>query len=710
MKKVLASCLVALLILSQAIIPSAAETALSDISGHWAEQTILKLVGKGYVSGYPDGTFKPDNTVTRAEFLKILTAVLQIAPANEGASAFSDVTASDWFFGYVVAGVERGLVGGYPDGTFKPNNPITRQEAAKILVSAKSVNPEQYDPATSNVPNEVLDWSSVSDWAQKFVIGAIANNLMKGDPTGNFRPVANLTRAETAVIGDRMIPVQLGGTFIFGRGADSVKLDPADVTDGESARATQQIYDTLTMFDGSTTLVKPGLATKWTVTEDNLIWTFELRQGIKFHDGTVFNADAVIFNFERWWDSENSYHKGTFEYWETMFGAFKGEEGSVLQSITKIDDYKVQLTLSQPYAPLLNTLAMFCFAIASPKAIQEQGAENYATATQYPPIGTGPFKFVDWAKDDVISLEKNPDYWGEPARLDKVLLRVIPDNSARYLALKSGEIHGMEGANPEDAKAAMSDPDLQVLLRPAMNVGTVIFNVETAPFDKLEVRQAIAMAIDKQAIVQAFYGDTGLVANQFLPPSLWGFNKDLEDYNYDPVAAKNLLTAAGYPEGFETDFWYMPNPRPYFPDPKGIGEAIAADLEKIGIKVNLKTEDWSTYLDDRRSGKFNMWMMGWTGDNGDPDNFIFFHYGIPRPGEGNYNNPELIQLLLDAQKEVDQEKRDQLYQQAALIIHNDCPRLFIGHNQVPLLFSKKISGYIVNPTATEIFNEVTIAP
>jgi len=154
----------------------------------------------------------------------------------------------------------------------------------------------------------------------------------------------------------------------------------------------------------------------------------------------------------------------------------------------------------------------------------------------------------------------------------------------------------------------------------------------------------------------------------------------------------------------------MPNPRPYFPDPKGIAEAIAADLAKIGVRVNLKTEDWTTYLADRGDGKFNLWMMGWTGDNGDPDNFLFFHYGVPRPGEGNYNNPELIEILKEAQTVVDQEQRAMLYKQAAAIIHEDCPRIFIGHNQVPLIFSKKVSGYVVNPTSTEFYNTVVLEP
>lgn len=708
MRKILVSALIACLVFSLAAIPMTAATSLSDISGHWAEKSINSLLEKNFVSGYPDGTFKPDNPVTRAEFLKILTSVLNIAPTTGGTSEFSDVSPDDWFFPYVVAAVEKGIVSGYPDGTFKPNNPITRQEAAKIVVKAKGIDETQ--AAVDFTLSMLSDGDQVAEWAQPFVAAAVEEEIMMGDPSGAFRPNAQITRAETATIGFRMLPVEVAGTFIFGRGADSVKLDPADVTDGESARATVQIYDTLVMFKGETTLIKPGLAKSWTVSSDNLTWDFHLRKGVKFHDGTDLNAEAVLFNFERWWDTDNPYHKGTFEYWESMFNGFKGDEGCVIEKFEVVDDYTFRIVLKQPFAPLLSNLAMFCFAIASPEAIKSQGPENFATSTEYPPIGTGPFKFVEWVKDDRIVLERNPDYWGEKAKIEKVILKVIPDNSARYLALKSGEIMGMEGANPDDVKAAKSEPGIQVLLRPAMNVGTVIFNVTAPPFDKVEVRKAIAMAINKPEIVEAFYGETGLVANQFLPPSLWGYNEELEDYPYDPEGAKALLASAGYPDGFETDFWYMPNPRPYFPDPKGIAEAIAADLAKIGVRCNLKTEDWTTYLADRREGKFNLWMLGWTGDNGDPDNFLFFHYGVPRPGEGNYNNPELIKILSDAQKVVNQAERAELYKKAAEIIHEDCPRLFIGHNQVPLLFSTKVTGYVVNPTSTEIYNTVVLLP
>ena len=685
----------------------------SDFSGHWAEKDIAALMEKGLISGYPDGSFKPDNPVTRAEFLKILLSVLGKVPIYGVDSRFSDVGQEDWYFGYVMAAVSAGIVSGYPDGTFKPNVQVTREEAAKIVVKAKGIDETQVvrDGELSSILASISDSASISEWAKPFVATAVKNDLMKGDPSGAFRPQDQITRAEAATIGSRVIEVVFGGTFIFARGADSSSLDPAAIWDDEVGRVTCQIYDTLVSLKGETTLVGPGLATEWTVSEDHLTWTFKLRQGVKFHDGTDFNADAVVFNFERWWDKDNPYHKGSvFEAFSYTFGGFKGEEGCILTGVNKVDDYTVQFTFNQPFSPFLSVLTEWPFEISSPTAIKNEGPENYGTNASYPPVGTGPFKFSDWVKDDKIVLVRNPEYWGEKAKVDQLIFRVIPDNSARYLALKTGEIQGMEGANKEDAVAAKNESALQVLLRPPLNVGTVMFNLEMPPFNDIRVRKAIAMAIDKEALVKAFLGDFGLVANQMLPPSVWGYNKDLQDYTYDPDAARALLAEAA-PEGLPPiDFWYMPNPRNYLPDPKGMAEAIAADLSKVGLKVNLKTEDWTSYLNDWTDGKLPMFLAGWTGDNGDPDNFLYFTFGVKGAEGGFYENPQVFKLITDARVETDINKRAELYKQAALLIYEDCPRVFLCYVMTPVLLSNKVQGYVVNPTPVVRYNTVWLRP
>jgi peptide/nickel transport system substrate-binding protein len=278
----------------------------------------------------------------------------------------------------------------------------------------------------------------------------------------------------------------------------------------------------------------------------------------------------------------------------------------------------------------------------------------------------------------------------------------------------------MEGVNPDDVKVVRADPNLQLILRPTNTTGYVAFNFKVKEFQDKRVRQAFAHAINKKGIVDALYGGTGMVATQFQPPPLWGHNKELKDYDYNPQRARDLLKEAGFGQGIKEitwedgrkeplQFWYMPVSRPYYPNPKEIAEAMAADLAKVGIAVQLQTTDWTVYLDKSRNGQMPIFMLGWTGDNGDPDNFVcYFFCAIGAPRMGFYANQPLTELLLQAQKLTDQEKRAELYRKAEQMIHDDVARLFIAHNQPPLAFLKKVRGYVANPTGSEFFNTVQV--
>ena len=502
---------------------------------------------------------------------------------------------------------------------------------------------------------------------------------------------------------------------------DAVRLDPADYDDGQTAARAEQIFETLVEFDGATTNVRPALAESWTTSADGKTWTFSLRKNVKFHDGTPFNADAVLWNYNRQWDEKHPYHTQDYatlswEYWHDVIGwGFKGEKSPLMQNIKKVDDYTVQFVLSDASGPFLINMALFSNGIASPASFDKNKADTFKN-----PVGTGPFKFVEWVKDDHITLQKNSDWWGgaNTVAIDRLIFRVIKDNSARYLAVKAGDCNGMgEGANPDDAKAAASDPNLQVLSRPPLNVGYVNIQQKTKPLDNVKVRQAIAWAINKKAIVDTLYAGNGQMATQFLPQSLWGWNPDIKQTCCDAEKAKALLKDAGQDKGFTIDFWYMPVSRPYYPDPKAIAQAIAADLAKVGIATNLKTEDWGQYKIDDQQGKFTgIWLLGWTGDNGDPDNFLFTFFGDDPPGAGastkrsGYFNKDLNDLLMKAARLPDVKSREPLYKQAAVLIDADTPRVPIAHSTVPLIFSKKVSGYIPNPVGTEFFKTVKLAP
>jgi peptide/nickel transport system substrate-binding protein len=269
-------------------------------------------------------------------------------------------------------------------------------------------------------------------------------------------------------------------------------------------------------------------------------------------------------------------------------------------------------------------------------------------------------------------------------------------------------------------KVVKADPNLQIILRPTNTTGYVAFNYKVKELKDGRVRQAIAHAINKKGIVDALYGGTGMVATQFQPPPLWGYNKELKDYDYNPERAKQLLRDAGFGQGLKEitwddgkkeplQFWYMPVSRPYYPNPKEIAEAIAADLAKVGITVQLQTTDWAVYLDKRKNGQLPLYMLGWTGDNGDPDNFVCYFFCSPGASrEGFYANPTLAETLLQAQKMTDQKKRAELYRKAEQMIHDDVARIFIANNQPPLPFSKKVKGYVANPTNSEFYNTVSI--
>ena len=484
-------------------------------------------------------------------------------------------------------------------------------------------------------------------------------------------------------------PEDMDGTLIVGRGGDTVSLDAGTATDGESARVIQEIVEPLVRLEGTSTTPIPWLAESWE-TEDSQTWTFNLRQGVNFHDGTPFNAEAVKINIDRWTDPDNEYRFGrTFEYYSYEFG----EALSIVEA-NVIDEHTIEIVLSQPSSVLLNKLSLaFAFGINSPTAIMEQG-DAYGTPAGTS-VGTGPFKFVEWLPDDRITVERNDEWWGPRPNLARIIWRSIPDNSARFADLQAGTIHQADVAQT-DLPLAAEDPNLQLFVQPSTSSGYIAFQQCIEPFDKLEVRQAIAHAVNWAALIPAFYGDYGELAGSFQPPAILGHNPEIQPYEYDPDLAMELLAQAGLPDGFETDFWYIPVIRGYFPDSKAIGEAIAADLARVGINVNLMTEDWGAYLEDRNVGKFPMWMLGWGSDNGDPDNYIGYHFaqvpGELRP-EDCYANDELAALLEQGRTVADSAEREQIYMQAEQIIRDDVARIPVVYATTPIVFRNDVKGY-----------------
>lgn len=341
--------------------------------------------------------------------------------------------------------------------------------------------------------------------------------------------------------------VEGSDTFVFGRGGDSVQLDPAVVTDGESFRVTGQVLEPLYQYEPGSTKPIPALAESCTANAESTEWVCVLRQGVKFHDGTDFNADAVIFNFERqrFTTHAQHYESQTYEYYEYMWGGL--DDASVITAVEKVDDYTVKFVLSVPLAPFLANLAMDIFAISSPTAMEAAGEEYGLPANGA--VGTGPFKFVEWVEGDHITVDANADYWGGAPGVEQIVWRVIADDSARFLALQAGDIDGFEQAVVEDLITAEASDDLYVQTRPALNTGYLAFSYKIVEFQDVRVREALAHAINREGLIENFYGAYGEAASNFLPPLIWGHDDTIVDWEYDPELSLQLLADAGFPDG-----------------------------------------------------------------------------------------------------------------------------------------------------------------
>ncbi|MFB5662283.1 ABC transporter substrate-binding protein [Alteribacillus sp. HJP-4] len=483
-------------------------------------------------------------------------------------------------------------------------------------------------------------------------------------------------------------------TLVFARGADATSLDPATETDGETFYVTQQIYDTLIRYEDGSTELEPSLATEWEANEEGDEFTLQLREGVTFHDGAEFNAEAVVANVERWMSSED------YVYYGSMFGGYEDSEDNIIESVEATGDYEVTFSLRDSSAPFLKNLAMSPFAIASPDSFDTLGEE---------PAGTGPFTLSDWSRNDSITLEKNEEYWedGKPY-LNRVIFQVIPDNSSRLTALQNGEVDLIDGVNPSDQDQIEGDENLEAFMRPPLNVAYMPMNNEEEPFDEPLVRRAFNHAIDKQALIDGFYEGNAEPAKNMLPPTIAGYNDEVEGYEYDPEAAIDLLEEAGYEEGELTiDLWTMDNPRPYMPAPQKIAESIQSDLDEIGVTAEIKTMDWSSYLEAAQNGEMPAFLIGWIGDNGDADNFLYTLLGT---GSGNnysnYSNEEVDAVLREAQAETDEEVREELYMEAQELLNEDAPTVPLVHYESILAGVGTLDGHTPAPTGSESFTDV----
>lgn len=515
------------------------------------------------------------------------------------------------------------------------------------------------------------------------------------------------TAAQPAATAAKPAPVvstedsKKGGVLVFGRSGDSVSLDPGRETDGESFYASTAVFDTLVEFVPGQTAVQPALATSWEISDDGLEYTFHLREGVKFHDGTPFNADAVVFSFERQFKEDHPYYNlGPWKYWGYM------DMDNIVKDVVAVDDYTVKFHLKKVEAPFIANLAMDFASIVSPTAVEKLGEEFKNN-----PVGTGAFTFVSWTKDSEIVFNRNADYWGDTVYLDRLILKVIPDATARWLALQKGEVDLIDFPSNDDIPAMRKTDGIQLIQQAGLNVGYLALNTQKKPFDNKLVRQAMNYAIDQKEIVAGVYGEAGQVAKNPLPPTMWSYNDDIEDYGYNPEKAKELLAQAGYPNGFEMELWAMPVARPYNPDARKIAEIMQAQLLKVGIKAEIVSYEWGTYLDKTDMGEHQSAMLGWTGDNGDPDNFLWVLLSAPAAElpAGNialWKNAEFTDLAAKAKITTDQAEREKLYREAQVVFHEEAPWVPIAHSVVTVPAQDYVKDFVLYPTGKRVFKHV----
>jgi peptide/nickel transport system substrate-binding protein len=480
-------------------------------------------------------------------------------------------------------------------------------------------------------------------------------------------------------------------TLIWGRGGDSVMLDLAQATDGESIKAGIQIFENLVKFGNNSMDVEPQLAESWKVSEDGLTWTFSLRKGVKFHDGTSFNAQAVYDSFARIIDKDHPFHG--YGKWKYLSLSLK-----YVSTIKIIDDYTISLTTQMPYAPLINNLALWLCPILSPKAMAE-----YKDQIGMHPVGTGPFKFVKWVKDDHILLNRNEEYWGGAPKLAKLIIKSIPETSTRLMALQSGAIDIADDLDPDSITLVKKDQNLVVMENASVNVGYIAINTSKPYLADPRVRQAINHAVDKNILIQTLFQGLAIPAKNPFAPSIWSYNDDIAPYEYDPAKAKALLKEAGFDMGREIELWAMPVSRAYMPDPVKTAELVQAYLAAVGIKCKIVRYDWGTYLKKTANGEHDLCMLGWLGGNADPDNFL---YGLLSadtaiiPGASNvaiWKNAEFTDLVKKAQKTFDKAERTGYYKRAQVIAHDQAPWLPIAHTKVIRCFNKKVQDIPLRP-------------
>ena len=503
-------------------------------------------------------------------------------------------------------------------------------------------------------------------------------------------------------------------TLVFCSEGSPEGFNPAFYTSGTTFDASSRaIFNKLAEFERGTTKIAPALAESWAVASDGMTYTFKLRKGVKFHSTKEFtptrdfNAEDVLFSFARQWDKNHPYYAvsgGSYEYFNGM------SMPDLIKDIVVVDPYTIQFVLNRPEAPFIANMGMDFASITSAEYADLMMKAGTPEMVDQKPVGTGPFQLVAYQKDAMIRYKAHPAYWAGKAKIDDLVFSITPDASVRYQKLKAGECHVMPYPNPADLEAMRKDPVVNLMEQEGLNVGYLAYNTKKPPFDNPNVRLALNMAMNKAAIIDAVFQGAGKVAKNPIPPTIWSYNNATVDDPYDPVKAKKMLADAGV-TNLKTNIWAMPVQRPYNPNARRMAEMIQADWAKVGVTAEIVSFEWGEYLKRSKAGEHDSVLLGWTGDNGDPDNFLAVLLGCDAVGGSNraqWCDKEFEDLIQQAKVVSDPAGRTKLYEQAQLVFKAKAPWATIAHSVVFKPIRKEVVDFKIDPFGGHIFYGVDL--
>lgn len=514
---------------------------------------------------------------------------------------------------------------------------------------------------------------------------------------------------------------EVDSTFIFAASSDPASLDPAFAQDGETFRVSRQIFEGLVGTEPGTADPAPLLAEDWESAPDGMSHTFTLKEGVTFHDGTPFNAEAVCVNFDRWYNWTGLAASEAFGYYynKLFHGYASNAADAVYKSCSADDEYTATITLNKPFAGFIPALSLPAFSMQSPTAMTEFNADEVGGSADAPqmseyamghPAGTGPFQFEEWAPGEQVTLTSYEDYWGDMGQIEEIIFRTIDDPTARRQSLEAGDIDGYDLVGPADT-AALEEDGFTMVSRPPFTILYLAFNQAIPELQDVKVRQALSHAIDKDALITQVLPEGTERAIEFMPDTVNGYNPDVTTYDYDPDMAKQLLEEAGYTEAnpLKLDFNYPVNvSRPYMPDPEQIFTVLSSQLAEVGVETEPVSEEWVEYL-DRTTGTSDhgIHLLGWTGDYNDTDNFVGVFFGA-QSSEWGFDNPELFQKLAEARGVSSLDEQTPLYEEINEDVAQFIPGVPLAHPAPTLAFDPRVESYPASPVNDEVFTGIVL--